>query len=592
MPEKRQETDESECAGTLLPAGSQGTPHDANPGSASSALGLVNRPGNSSRGSAPGAPQARFRNFIIMTPMGRVGAARLARAVASSPLVDIVNWLPETSSQGELKRRRSLVDADEQRKTFARLLAEDSAAEASGNGARPVRGVVLVLSAFADVGWLADEINAQQIPVIRLRRGNLVSAVLSEMLLSYGHEHEGSTPIHIDVSRFQRLLRKFQHWSQRFDEFCARLRTSSLDIEHAELKSDFPDCVVRTCRFLDVELPRASLEWAAEADEENLRRPIANFDEFEEAWRSSIEPILLEPKPRVVDAQKSGPERIGASLVSTADFPFKIGQNRVDEILSRLTLQRRKPFSPPANVTTICAVLFTSRSGSTWLGQLLGSSGRINTIREHMKPIRLVRFARWYEFDDLAECAERIIEAHAIDGLYGFKGNFGSLVPFVYCGAYAAYRDSLKVVLMTRRDIVGQAVSIRKAEITGVWHGHKHKQPPVPDEAYSYDAILKAILNIADVNSRLRSFAEGNGHPSIALTYEDLCADPVKQTDAILRFLNRPLDGSKSLDAKARSMRDERSKVWVDRFRSDLKQRAADLERLERAGIIDHYDVF
>ena len=226
---------------------------------------------------------------------------------------------------------------------------------------------------------------------------------------------------------------------------------------------------------------------------------------------------------------------VGAPL-SARDLPFDIGQRGVNKVLSQL-VPRKRAFAKPQNVKTVCALLFASRSGSKWLGELLGSTGQINRIREDMKAKRLKRFATEHGIEELAECVESVIRVKAVGPLFAFKGGTGSLVPFVHSGAYEAYKKTLKVILMYRRDIVGQAISIRKATLTGVWHSRDGRQPSLSDTDYDSPATLKAVIAISDANARLRDFAVRNGHERIEVTYEDLCTDQQERVTAILAFL-------------------------------------------------------
>ncbi len=308
-------------------------------------------------------------------------------------------------------------------------------------------------------------------------------------------------------------------------------------------------------------------------------------------WGSVNMPIRhLSAVRRIARAALDKASGFGA-LVSAKDLPLPIGQREVNKVISQL-LPRRRAFVKPANVDAVCVLLFASRCGSTWLGQLLGSTGQINTLSEEIKAKRLARYASRHGIEELSECVESVMSAHAVGGLYGFKGGIGSLVPFVYSGAYDAYKNGLRLILMFRADIVHQAISIQKAKLTGVWHGHRLEQPPVPADAYDYRAILRAITNIATANARLREFVVRNGHEHMEVTYEELCADQVAQVKAILAFLGRDPERCPPLSAKARILRDETNSLWSQRFQADLASQRADLDHLRRLGVLEFHNEF
>lgn len=297
------------------------------------------------------------------------------------------------------------------------------------------------------------------------------------------------------------------------------------------------------------------------------------------AWRLAARPLVDFVDRRIVS--------VGAPL-KAADLPFAIRQRQLNMVLRDLSLRPGRPFRKPERIDTVGMILFASRAGSSWLGQLLASTGRTNRIAEEMRTKRLEKFAARHGIGDLAECVERIMDAEVVEGFYGFKGGVRSLVPFVYSGAYDQCRGIAKVVLLRRRDVVGQSISIRKAQLTGVWHarGRRHEaQPKVDADEYDYRALLESIRAIGVANATFRQLVDREGLHHIEVCYEDVCADPVREVNRILSLFGRePVDGAQ-LQAEHRVLRDKTNDAWAIRFSEDIATRASDLRSLEAVGV-------
>jgi len=278
---------------------------------------------------------------------------------------------------------------------------------------------------------------------------------------------------------------------------------------------------------------------------------------------------------------------IGAAL-KARDLPFQIRQLEVNKVVRELSLFPGRAFHRPDDIDTLGMILFASRAGSSWLGHLLGSTGRTNRIAEEMRPNRLSKFAAKHNIGDLAECVERVMQSHSVDGFYGFKGGALSLVPFVYSGAFEECHSMTKAVLLSRRDVIGQSISIRKAKLTGVWHarGRRNKaQPEVGVECYSYRDLLDGVRSIARANSALKEFVVHQGFDHIEVHYEDVCADPAGEVNRILGFFGRDPVAGDILHAEHRVLRDKTNDVWAVRFREDMAKRPSDRLSLEKIGV-------
>ena len=128
----------------------------------------------------------------------------------------------------------------------------------------------------------------------------------------------------------------------------------------------------------------------------------------------------------------------------------------------------------------------------------------------------------------------------------------------------------MRFVHLQRRDLVAQAVSRHKAEVSGTWQlgieeaGH-------PSEPFYDVAQINAYLHeaIAD-NAAWRAWFGVNGVLPVQLCYEDLAADPVAATRQVLRMLGLTVPAGCGIKAPNRRMADDISADWVRRFRAQM----------------------
>lgn len=151
-------------------------------------------------------------------------------------------------------------------------------------------------------------------------------------------------------------------------------------------------------------------------------------------------------------------------------------------------------------------ILFSSRSGSTYLARELECAFDIGRLRESLNPNRVAN-----------QGAARVVAGRR-DAWFSFKAGGTSVIAAELCGFFDAYLASTSFLLLVRRDIVAQAVSRVKAKQTMQWHSTQNaKIEPVYDGA----KIAQSVLIIADGVERLRSYAEASGRPSRRVVYED-----------------------------------------------------------------------
>jgi LPS sulfotransferase NodH len=142
----------------------------------------------------------------------------------------------------------------------------------------------------------------------------------------------------------------------------------------------------------------------------------------------------------------------------------------------------------------------------------------------------------------------------------------------------AAFGDILFVHL-ARRDRLAQAVSLVKAEQTGLWHiapdGTEVERlaPPRPP-AYDFDRIAATFAGLEAQEAGWTAWFAAEGIAPLRLWYEDLSADPTDAVAWICCALGTPAPDLGRLTPTVAKLADKTSADWVRRFREDAAAQA------------------
>lgn len=220
------------------------------------------------------------------------------------------------------------------------------------------------------------------------------------------------------------------------------------------------------------------------------------------------------------------------------------------------------------------AICTTVRSGSTWLAELLASTGQLGRPAEYFS----TKFQRRVCSPDYPEGAREQI-AHALEhgatpnGVYGLK-----IYPLQLDGLsrrlnWTEFLPDLRFVHLGRRDLLGQAISRARVSQTLQW---RSTLPAAAEPRYDGAAILSAMREIVAQDARWQLFFARNGIAPLRLVYEDALGAPDATVKAVARLvgIEGPAVAAPERIAVA-VQRDATTAEWRERFVADFGDRDA-----------------
>ncbi|WP_372614016.1 Stf0 family sulfotransferase [Aquicoccus sp.] len=233
-------------------------------------------------------------------------------------------------------------------------------------------------------------------------------------------------------------------------------------------------------------------------------------------------------------------------------------------------------------------IIFTPRSGSSWLTDVLSQTRLLGKPQEWFNPNFVPNITRAVNAKDLDSYLKMLRRKHKPGGFFSFEVTiyqmlrvFGSERNFL-----ARFPETTPLFYLTREDMVLQAISLSKAVRTSVFHSPNASDDEIDkaDTEFSYDAaeIKRWLDHVFDQEKKCEAFFSAAGLHPHRMSYEQVTADGAEAT--VRRFL-RVLKPEKAtelvipdLEPKHRKIASSRNGDYATRFREEHPEKIAEIE--------------
>jgi LPS sulfotransferase NodH len=221
----------------------------------------------------------------------------------------------------------------------------------------------------------------------------------------------------------------------------------------------------------------------------------------------------------------------------------------------------------------VCSI---PRSGSTLLCDLLAATGVAGAPIEVFHPdFMRVLARRWGTETTEAYVGQLLARKTGPNGVFGAKAHWAQYHPLFGEADPRTVLPNLRVILMSRRDRLRQAVSWVRALQTLRWHSGGRERS---EREASYDPahISRKVDRIGREEDAWRGLFERHGIESHLVVYEELVADQSGTVSDALEFIGvEPRSDLRALPPPLERQADALSEQWVERYRAetDVTQR-------------------
>jgi LPS sulfotransferase NodH len=140
-------------------------------------------------------------------------------------------------------------------------------------------------------------------------------------------------------------------------------------------------------------------------------------------------------------------------------------------------------------------------------------------------------------------------------------------------GLLSAAFGRTRFVYLRRGDVVAQAVSLLRAEQTGVWfETARERKEPEGEPSFDFGQVRERVRLIEDHNAAWDEWFASAGIEPCLVQYEDLDADPLRIARGVLGFLGLAPPAGSGIAVRHRRLADEVNARWIEDYR--LYQRA------------------
>lgn len=237
----------------------------------------------------------------------------------------------------------------------------------------------------------------------------------------------------------------------------------------------------------------------------------------------------------------------------------------------------------PSKVLVIAS---TGRCGSHMLGHALYETGKFGFPLEYANPDNLSEWKRRLGIDDVREVLAEIQRRRTSpNGVFGIKIHYLHIQELGGFDGLTALFPEARYVLLSRKDVLRQAVSLALAIQTGVWIAGQ--KPFNENPEYDHAQIDKCLRDTIRDNASWRYLLSASGCVYREMDFDQVRKDLGASIQEIAGFLGVEVDPGDIPEGLVTERQSSgRNAEWAERFTAEF-DRSSTLLRSREVGGID-----
>lgn len=222
----------------------------------------------------------------------------------------------------------------------------------------------------------------------------------------------------------------------------------------------------------------------------------------------------------------------------------------------------------PSKVLIIAS---TGRCGSHMLGHALHSTGRFGFPLEYANPANIEEWKKRLGVDSLSEVITRLQSRRtSSNGVFAIKIHYPHIKQFGGFENLIKQFPNAHYVLLSREDVLNQAVSLSVASQTGVWISGQ--QPTSDSAVYDYNHINSCLRETILNNASWRYKLAASGCNYIEMSFQDVQKDLSSSIKRVANFMNVEIADSEIPSQQVtKKQSNQRNRDWAERFAREFK---------------------
>lgn len=182
----------------------------------------------------------------------------------------------------------------------------------------------------------------------------------------------------------------------------------------------------------------------------------------------------------------------------------------------------------------------TPRSGSSYLMDLFCKTNRLAEPGEYLNPCFVPNIATALQVDNLSDYWLKLLQNKGRGGVFGIKASYFHLMPLIETGLDELLFQNNKIILLQRKNIVKQAISLYLATQSNIFHTnieHSDEKWKVLNQLeYSDEGIRSWLEHIYQQEQGWSKYLKHKEY--LSLSYEDILINPKNCVTKALNYLS------------------------------------------------------